>query len=286
MPLITLTTDFGLKDHFVGAVKGAIFNELNNAQIVDISHQITPFSVTEAAYIIKNSYINFPKGSIHVIGVDAELSQENKPVAILLDDHFFICSDNGILSLITSEIRPEKMIEITIQNTYENRYTTLDVFVKVAGHLARGGTLEVVGKKIDSIKEIIEIQPFINSEKNQIIGSVIYIDNFGNVVSNISKKLFNDVGKGRDFEIIARNYKFEKIQKKYNDLVDFTVPQDQRHDDGKKLAIFNSADYLEISVYRSNLKTVGGASTLLGLKYRDNITVRFKIKDIKPQGKP
>ena len=276
MPLITLTTDFGLKDHFVGAVKGAIFTELSDAQIVDISHQITPFSVTEAAYIIKNSYINFPKGSIHVIGVDAELSLENKPIAILLDEHFFICCDNGILSLITSEIRPEKMIEITIQNTYENRYTTLDIFVKVAGHLARGGTLEVVGKKIDSIKEIIEIQPFINSDKNQIIGSVIYIDNFGNVVSNISKKLFTDVGKGRDFEIIARNYKFEKIQKKYNDLVDFTVPQDQRHDDGKKLAIFNSADYLEISVYRSNLKTVGGASTLLGLKYRDNITVRFK----------
>ena len=276
MPLITLTTDFGLKDHFVGAVKGAIFNELNDAQIVDISHQITPFSVTEAAYIIKNSYINFPKGSIHVIGVDAELSVENKPVAILLDEHFFICSDNGILSLITSEIKPEKMVEITIQNTYENRYTTLDVFVKVAGHLARGGTLEVIGKKIDSIKEIIEIQPFINAERNQIIGSVIYIDNFGNVVSNISKQIFNSVGKGRDFEIIARNYKFDKIQKKYNDLVDFTVQQDQRHDDGKKLAIFNSADYLEISVYRSNLKTVGGASTLLGLKYRDNITVRFK----------
>ncbi|RUA10368.1 MAG: hypothetical protein DSY82_04865 [Flavobacteriia bacterium] len=276
MPLITLTTDFGLKDHFVGAIKGAIFTELSDARIVDISHQITPFSVTEAAYIIKNSYINFPKGSIHVIGVDAELSLENKPIAILLDEHFFICCDNGILSLITSEIRPEKMIEITIQNTYENRYTTLDIFVKVAGHLARGGTLEVVGKKIDSIKEITEIQPFIYSEKNQIIGSVIYIDNFGNVVSNISKKLFNDVGKGRDFEIIARNYKFEKIQKKYNDLVDFTVPQDQRHDDGKKLAIFNSADYLEISVYRSNLKTVGGASTLLGLKYRDNIIVKFK----------
>jgi len=276
MPLITLTTDFGLKDHFVGAVKGAVFNELDNAQIVDISHQITPFSVTEAAYIIKNSYINFPKGTIHVIGVDAELSVENKPVAILLDEHFFICSDNGILSLITSEIRPEKMVEITIQNTYENRYTTLDVFVKVAGHLARGGTLEVIGKKIDSIKEIIEIQPFINTEGNQIIGSVIYIDNFGNVVSNISRQIFNSVGKGRDFEIIARNYKFDKIQKKYNDLVDFTVPLDQRHDDGKKLAIFNSADYLEISVYRSNLKTVGGASTLLGLRYRDNITVRFK----------
>jgi len=276
MPLITLTTDFGLKDHFAGAVKGAIYNELNNAQIVDISHQITPFSITEAAYIIKNSYINFPEGSIHIIGVDSELSVENKPIAIHLDNHFFICSDNGIISMITSEIKPEKIVEITIQNTYENRYTTLDVFVKVACHLARGGTLDIIGKPIQEFKELVEIQPFINSDKNKIIGSIIYIDNFGNVISNISKQIFDTIGKGREFEIIARNYSFSNIQKKYNDIVDFSIPKDNRHNDGKRLAIFNSAGYLEISMYRSNLKTVGGASTLLGLKYRDNITIRFK----------
>lgn len=276
MPLITLTTDFGLKDHFLGAIKGAIYNELNNAQIVDISHQITPFSITEAAYIIKNSYINFPEGSIHIIGVDSELSIENKPIAIQLDNHFFICSDNGIISMITSEINPEKIVEITIQNVYENRYTTLDVFVKVACHLARGGTLDIIGKPINKIKELVEIQPFINSDKNQIIGNIIYIDNFGNVISNISKQIFDSVGKGREFEIIARNYTFKKILTKYNDIVDFSIPKENRHDDGKKLAIFNSANYLEISIYRSNLKTVGGASTLLGLNYRDNITIRFK----------
>jgi len=275
MPIITLTTDFGTKDHFVGAIKGAIYNELKEARVVDISHQISPFNITESAYILKNSYINFPEGTIHIVGVDSEISVENKPIAIQLENQYFICCDNGILSMITNEINPEKIVEITIQDTEEHKFSVLGVFVKVACHIARGGMLEVIGKKIDKIKTLYEIQPQINPEQNQIVGSIIYIDNFGNVISNISQSTFNSVGKGRDFEIIARSYKFTKIYKKYNDIVDFTIPKEKRQDDGKRLAIFNSAKFLEISMYRSNLKTVGGASSLLGLKYRDNITVRF-----------
>ena len=276
MPIITLTTDFGTKDHFVGALKGAIYKELNDANIIDISHQITPFNITETAYILKNSYQNFPKGTIHIIGVDSEISIENKPLAIQLDGQFFICGDNGIISMITNEIIPEKIVEITIQNTNENNLAILDVFVKVACHIARGGMLEVIGKKIEQVKELFEIQPQINTEQNQIVGAVIYIDNFGNVISNISQNTFNNIGKGRDFEIIARSYKFTKIYKKYNDIVDFTISEEKRQDDGKRLALFNSSNFLEISMYRSNLKTVGGASSLLGLNYRDNITIRFK----------
>jgi len=276
MPIITLTTDFGTKDHFVGALKGAIYKELSDAKIIDISHQITPFNITETAYILKNSYQNFPKGTIHIIGVDSEISIENKPLAIELDGQFFICGDNGIISMITNEIIPEKLVEITIQNTNENNPAILDVFVKVACHIARGGMLEVIGKKIEKVKELFEIQPQINIEQNQIVGAVIYIDNFGNVISNISQNTFNNIGKGRDFEIIARSYKFTKIYKKYNDIVDFKIPEGKRQDDGKRLALFNSSNFLEISMYRSNLKTVGGASSLLGLNYRDNITIRFK----------
>jgi S-adenosylmethionine hydrolase len=276
MPIITLTTDFGTKDHFVGAVKGAIYKELKEVNVVDISHQITPFSITEAAYTLKNAYQNFPEGSIHIVGVDSEISVENRPIAIQLDGQYFICCDNGILSMITNDINPEKIVEITIQNTTENKFAILDIFIRVACHIARGGKLEVIGKKIDDIKKLFEIQPQINIEKNQIVGSVIYIDNFGNVISNITQGIFANIGKGRDFEIIAKNYKFTKIYKKYNDIVDFSEPKENRQDDGKRLAIFNSANFLEISMYRSNLKTVGGASSLLGLNYRDNITIRFK----------
>ena len=276
MPLITLTTDFGTKDHFVGAIKGAIFNELDDATIIDISHEISPFNITETAYIVKNAYQNFPKGSIHIIGVDSELSTENKHIALLLDDHYFVCPDNGVISMIASDIKPEKIVEITIHDRLISSFNVLDVFVKVACHIARGGTLEVIGKSTNDYKQITEVHPFINDDKTQIVGSVIYIDNYGNVISNISKKLFQDIGKGRDFEVIARNYTFTKIQQQYNEIVNFDTPNNNRQDDGKRLAIFNSANFLEIAVYRSNLKTVGGASSLLGLGYRDTVTIRFK----------
>lgn len=275
MPLITLTTDFGTKDHFVGAIKGAIYNELDDAKIIDISHQISPFNITETAYIVKNAYQNFPKGSIHIIGVDSELSEENKHIALLLDDHYFVCPDNGVISMIASDIKPEKIVEITIHDRLISSFNVLDVFVKVACHIARGGTLEVIGKSIHKYIQITEVQPLINDAKTQIVGSIIYIDNYGNVISNISKKLFQDIGKGRNFEVIARNYIFPKIQQQYNEIVNFKVDEENRQDDGKRLAIFNSANFLEIAVYRSNLKTVGGASSLLGLDYRDTITVRF-----------
>ena len=276
MSLITLTTDFGTKDHFVGAIKGAIFNEIADINIVDISHQVSPFNITETAYIVKNAYQNFPKGSIHIIGVDSELSIENKHIALQLDGHYFVCPDNGVISMIASEIKPEKLVEITIHDTLISSFNVLDVFVKVACHIARGGTLEVIGTEIKNYKQLTEVHPFINDDKTQLVGSVIYIDNYGNVISNISKKLFQEIGKGRDFEVIARNYTFDKIQQQYNEVVNFKIPVENRQSDGKKLAIFNSANFLEIAIYKSNLKTVGGASSLLGLDYRDTITVRFK----------
>lgn len=276
MPLITLTTDFGTKDHFVGAVKGAIFSEFSTARIVDITHEITPFSITETAYIVKNSYKSFPKGTIHIIGVDSELSVENKHIALELDEHFFICPDNGVISMIASEVKPTKIFEITIHDRVETSFPVLDVFVRVASHIARGGSLSVIGKEIQSYKKMVEIQPKTNADKSIIKGNIIYIDNYGNVITNITKKLFNNIGKGRGFTITARRYAFKQIYNTYNEFVDFSVPPEKRQKDGEKLAIFNSAGYLEIAVYRSNLKTVGGASSLLGLSYRDTVFIEFE----------
>lgn len=276
MSIITLTTDFGTKDHFVGAVKGTIYSELPDARIVDISHHISPFNITETAYILKNAYKSFPEGSIHIIGVDSELNAENKHIALKLDNHYFICPDNGVISLLASEIKPEKIVEINIHDRIETSFPVLDVFVKVACHIVRGGTLEVIGKIIPEFKKMTELQPTIGTGNNSISGNIIYVDNYGNSISNISKKLFHEVGKGREFEVIANKYTFSKIYTKYSDIVDFTLPKEQRQKDGSKLAIFNSANYLEIAMYRSNLNTVGGAWSLLGLNYRDIINVKFK----------
>ncbi|MDG2193307.1 MAG: SAM-dependent chlorinase/fluorinase [Polaribacter sp.] len=275
MSLITLTTDFGTKDHFVGAVKGAIYSELPDAKIVDITHQISPFNITETAYILKNSYKSFPEKSIHIIGVDSELSPKNKHIALLLDNHYFICPDNGLISMIASEINPTQIVEINIHDRIESSFPVLDVFVQVACFIARGGSLGVIGKEIKSYKKMVEIQPKINQEQTKIIGGVIYIDNYGNVISNINKNLFTKIGKGRSFTITAGGQKFTTIQQKYNDLVNYTIDEDGSHYDGSKLTIFNSAGFLEIAIYRSNSSTVGTASTLLGLNYRDNITIEF-----------
>ncbi|TCI84654.1 SAM hydrolase/SAM-dependent halogenase family protein [Tenacibaculum sp. M341] len=279
MALITLTTDFGTKDHFAGTVKGAIYTELPEAKIVDITHEISPFNITETAYIVKNAYKSFPKGSIHIIGVDSELSVQNKHLAILLDEHYFVCPDNGVISMIASEINPTKIVEINIHNHVESSFPVLDVFVKIACFIANGGKLDVIGKETSSYKKLIEIQPKVNQAKNIIKGGIIYIDNYGNVISNISKKLFNEIGKDRAFSITARRYTFSNVYAQYNEVVNYDADDIGLYD-GKKLALFNSANFLEIAIYRSNLQTVGGASTLLGLNYRDTITVEFFDEDV------
>lgn len=276
MPIITLTTDFGLKDHFSGAVKGAIYSELDTVRIVDISHSVSPFHITEAAYIIQNAYKNFPKGTIHIIGIDSEENPENQHIAVKLDGHYFICANNGIVSLITRNIVPEEMVAINIHDRIATNFTVLDVFVQVACHIARGGTLGVIGKPLQKIKMLKGIMPVVNKEQRQIIGNVIYVDNYGNVVTNITKRLFEEIGKGRAFKITARTAHFSTIHNRYSDAINFNIEKSKREEDGKKLAIFNSSGYIELAIYKSNSHTVGSAATLFGLDYRDTVTINFE----------
>jgi len=275
MAIITLTTDFGEKDHFAGAVKGAIYSELEDIKIVDISHGVSPFHIMEAAYIIQNAYSSFPPGTIHIIGIDSELNPENKHIAVLLDGHYFICANNGIIAMLANEINPQKIVEINIHDRIITNFPVLDVFVKVACHIARGGTLEVIGKQIDTIKELRGIRPIINQKANQILGSVIYIDNYGNVITNITKSKFEEIGKGRSFKITARTANFSSIHSHYSDAINFDTPIGKRDEDGKKIALWNSSNYLELSIYKSNPATVGSANSLFGLRYRDTVTINF-----------
>lgn len=281
MSIITLTTDYGLKDHFVGALKGKLLTEYAEATIVDISHDIDPFNTAEASYIIGASYANFPKGTVHLIGVDAELNKENQHIAMQWNDHYFIGADNGILSMLIQNIKPQKIVTITIHDRLPVNATDLDVFVKVACHLAKGGLLNVVGKEINSIKQITELQPIVAADKNSIKGYVIYIDHFGNVVTNITKKLFLEIAKGRPYEIPIMQGKNQKrmvpiknIWAKYSDIAN-AGNYDFKNYEGGKLAIFNEAGHLEIAIFRSNPMNVGSASSLLGLGYRDAITINF-----------
>lgn len=281
MSIITLTTDYGLKDHFVGALKGKIVSQLPTATIIDISHNVDPFNVAQTSYLIESAYTSFPKGTVHLIGVDAELNKENQHIALLWNDHYFIAADNGILSILTQKIVPEKIFAINIHDRLHLEASDIDVFVTVATHLAKGGLLNVIGKEISALKDVKQLQPLV--ENNAIIkGCVIYIDHFGNVVTNVSKKLFLEVGQNRPYEIFfnAKSSRKSKnpiktIYPKYSDIVnkdDFS----SHNYDGQRLAIFNEANYLELGIFRSNPSSLGSAASLFGLSYRDSVEIIFK----------
>ena len=276
MSVITLTSDYGIKDHYTGSIKGALFSELINPNIVDISHQISPFNIVEAAYIIENSYKNFPENSIHIIGVDSEKTPEQNHIVVKLDGHYFICADNGILSLLTNKIKAEKIIEINVHNENFSTFSVIDVFVKIAAHIYRGGSIDLVGKEIYELRELYNIKPLLNEKTNEIIGNVLYVDNYENVVTNITKTSFFEFGKSRKFEINARNYVFKEIVESYSQAIRFDVLKENRKEIGKKIALFNKCGYLELSIYKSNPLTSGGASSLFGLNYRDVISVKFE----------
>ena len=275
MAIITLTTDYGNKDYSVSSLKAKLISNIDNIRIVDISHDISPFNLSEAGYVLEGAFRDFPKGTIHILSVDSELTPENRHIAIMYEGSFFIGADNGVFSLIFRDKKPDQIVEINIHSNYNNNISADELFVKVASHIKRSGPLNVVGTEIEKIKEITNLRPVINKEINQILGSVIYIDNYGNVVTNITEKLFKEISKTRPFIINARNVKFSKVYKNYSDAIDFSLEKKDREEDGKKIAIFNNLGYLQLCIYRSNPQTVGSASTLFGLNYRDVVSVYF-----------
>ena len=275
MSIITLTTDYGLKDHFVGALKGKILSEFPDAKIVDISHGIDPFNLAETSYIVQASYGSFPKGTVHLIGVDAERTPDTEHIAMLWNDHFFICADNGILSMLTERLLPEKIVAINIHDRLHENATDLDVFKTVACHLAKGGSLHVIGKEIMGLKPTSDLQPLISKDGESIKGNVIYIDHFGNIVVNISKKQFLEISRGRNYEIELKPRPLKTILPNFH-AVAISDKFPTKYYEGERLAIFNEAGFLEIALFRSNPSSMGSASSLLGIGYRDTITIHFK----------
>ena len=267
MPIITLTTDLGLKDHYVASVKGAILSQIPDINIVDITHNIDAFNISQTAYVIRNCYKNFPAGSIHILGVDAELSIDNSHLAVFAGGHYFIGTDNGTFPLLFDELKAEKIVQLNIsQNTDSLTFPIKDVFVIAACHIARGGTLEIIGKEIAAFKEIkSELKPVtehdINTNNDIIKGAVVYVDTYGNATTNVSKDLFEQVRKGRDFVILfgREDERISKLREKYKDA-----------NKGEKLAIFSVNGMLEIA------QNKGRATDLLGLKIHDYVRIEFK----------
>ena len=274
MPIITLTTDFGTTDGKVACIKGCILSMQPDVSIVDISHDIEPYNLTQTGYIVKNAYSHFPKGSIHIISVDSFHHKDRKFLVCKADRHYFIMADNGLTSLIFYDIKPESIHEITLNNRFDDvvNFTSTDIFVPVAVHLYKGGIPEIIGREIKQIKEITYPKPHFNENEKILIGEVVYIDHFGNAVSNISKEIFEQYFLAfKDFDVKFRGFSTKKIVEKYTDIIPDWEKESSFH--GKELALFNEADLLEIAMYKGS--KASGASALMGLNIGEKIYVEF-----------
>lgn len=274
MPLITLTSDYGLVDHRVAAIKGKILSMNFDAKIVDITHEITAYHLTETAYVVRNAYPHFPEGTIHIISVDSFYSKDRKLIIYKSDGHYFIAADNGLLSLIFFDRKPDAVYEITLNNRFDDvvRFTSTDIFVPAAVHLLNGGLPEVIGRKMKNPVQLTFPRAVYNESQKIIIGEIMYIDNFGNVISNISKSFFDKIAATHDDYLVRfRNLSLSNIFSRYTAFIpDWN---NEMHYHGKSIAVFNDADLLEISIYKGN--KYNGAKTLLGINVGEHIYVEF-----------
>lgn len=264
MPVITLTSDYGLTDHHLASVKGTLIGEMENCHLVDISHVIEPGNFFEAAFILRNCYHDFPKGTVHLIAVE-ELAENGRLLVAEIDEHYFIAADQGIITLINPEVKISKVIEINLRQEL-TLFPARDVMTKAALHILRGGSIDLLGRKIEDYKESTIMRPRLTNDGSVILGSVVYIDNYGNLISNISKKIFMEAARDREFEIVLpRRQTIKKIQENY-------YPSSL----GSVIALFNSQNLLEIALSRSRGKDRNGANTLLGIEVQGTISVNFK----------
>lgn len=257
MGIITLTTDLGDTDFYQAALKGSIISHFPEVRIVDISHNIPSFNIPHAAFVLGNAYTYFPKNTVHLIGIDSIFSNNNRYVALRYDDHYFVGTDNGIFSLIFEKY-PTEIVELNLMQDLKYLHFPLtDILSKAACHLATGGKLSDIGDPLPQLLDRKLIQPI--EEKDSLRGSVVYVDSFGNVISNISKDLFNKVQRGRPFIVhFRRNESLNHLSWHYSE-----VPE------GEKLCLFGISNYLEIAINKGN------ASELLGLNQGEIIRIDF-----------
>ena len=258
MAIITLTSDWGLSDYYLPAVKGTIFSALPDVNVVDITHNIEPFDVRSAAFIVKNCYKNFPKGTIHILAIDTEESVENPHVVVKANDHYFVGTDNSIFSLIIDQDPYEAVTIEVMQDSDFFTFSTKDRFVKVAVMLYNNVPLSEIGTPYE-LKERIEFKPTYDS--NSIHGLVNYIDSYENLVTNISKQLFEKICEGRKFTIklSTRIYKINDIKKSYQEVPEPNI-----------VALFGTHGFLEIALNH------GKASSLLGIERDSAVDIYFE----------
>lgn len=262
--VLTMTTDWGLRDHYVGSFKGQLLSHSPHINIVDISHEVEQFDILKASFLIRNAFSSFPRGSVHFIGMSSNNSPKNNEhtppfLAIKSMEHVFVGSDSGIFSLILNDEAAEiYRLNINLDETRSNISTQL---TSLLGNILNGHPLKEQGKMEEKYLQSYLAQA--TFDQDAIRAFVLYIDDFGNAIINVSGPEFESVRNNRDVLIHFRraNYNIKRIGKTYEDA---TV--------GEIVAFFNEDGYLEIALNRAS------AAGLLGIKVMDSIRIQFYDK--------
>ncbi len=239
MSILTLTTDLGTRDHYAAAVKAAAIAQIPNLQLVDITHDIPPFNINKAAFVLKHVWRDFPKGTIHLIGVDTQWSKASPWVVVSYEGHYFIGTDNGLFSLLLGSDSEATVHAIDTPGDVMPQFPSRDVFVPAAAAIAAGQPLTAIGPQRESYRVRPGIAPVVGYDN--IRGAVIYVDSYGNVITNISKQLFDEVLGDRSFQLVLKrgDRDIQHISRVYGEV-----------QEGEKLAIFTSGGLLEIAINR------------------------------------
>lgn len=258
MAIITLTSDWGTTDYYVAAVKGTILSKLPNATIVDITHEITPFNIPQAGFTLKNCFRCFPSGTIHIIAVDTIESMDRPHVVVKAEGQYFISTDNGIFSHILDGKYDEAVYIDVPQDSDSFTFATRDRFAKVAVMIANGEPLSNIGARRERLN--VGGAFCAVAHGNTIEGVVMYIDSYDNLITNISKELFEKERRGRDFTIMVKGdlYTVDEISDSYLDV-----------DVVDLVAIFGSHGYLELALSKAKL------ASLCGIELASTIKVVF-----------
>lgn len=255
MAFITFMSDFGERDHYVAAVKAAILGIQPTQQIIDISHHIDRHDIGHAAYVMRKSYSLFPKGTVHLIAVDSVLPGTDKLVALELNGHFFVGHDTGIYYLIHPE-NPSLSVRLESKNS---SFPAKDTLAEAAVKLAKGSALAGLGP---AVPLQVKVDRQLKATKREMVGQVVHIDHFGNLITNINKKDFDAIcqlhGGNPRYNVRFAHEQVSQLNKSYNEV-----------EDADCFVLFNSDGFLEIGLRKAR------AAQLLAMKLDSPVMIEF-----------
>ena len=255
MAIVTLLTDSGTSDHYVAAIKARIISMNQAVRIEDITHDIKPGDIGHAAFVLRSVFRDFPPQTVHLVGVNSVGGRNDAYIALQLEDHFFVGCDNGFFGLISDQAQ-QQLVELNALHTINTTFPERDIFALAAVKLASGMAITSLGKPMPTFQRMTDRQ--IKATKKQITGTVIRVDSMGNLITNISRRVFEILSPGKSYTIAFGGEKFRKIHTQYHQA-----------EQGECFILFNSLGLLEIGINQGN------ASELLGLGYDSVVNIIF-----------